>query len=153
MELELRSELLFSLEAEVEERQDIGETSFGRRRVYVVSGGTFVGTRLRGEILPGAGDWLVRGSDGTSELDVRATLRTDDGHLIYNHYRGIYYVSPEVRSRMNSGEDVAPSEYYFRTTPRFETGSKKYAWLNRTIAVGVGRVTERGIAYHVYRVL
>ncbi|GGT43202.1 DUF3237 domain-containing protein [Streptomyces chromofuscus] len=153
METELRTELLFTLEADVEERQDIGETAFGRRRVYMVSGGRFVGPMLRGELLPGAGDWLVRGSDGTSELDVRATLRTDDGHLIYNYYRGIYHVSPEVKARMDQGEEVSPSEYYFRTTPRFETGSEKYAWLNRTIAVGVGRKTTGGIAYHVYRVL
>ncbi|MFE1802434.1 MULTISPECIES: DUF3237 domain-containing protein [unclassified Streptomyces] len=151
--LELRTELLFELRAEVESRLDIGDTAFGRRRVYVVSGGTFSGPLLRGEILGGAGDWLVRGADGTSELDVRATLSTDDGELIYNHYRGIYHVPPEVKARMDGGEDVPPSTYYFRTTPRFETGSAKYGWLNRTVAVGVGRRTSTGIAYRVYRVL
>jgi Protein of unknown function (DUF3237) len=150
--LALSTEVLFDLEATVAARQDIGSTPFGRRRVYLVSGGRFVGARLRGEVLPGAADWLLRGADGTSEIDVRATLRTEDGHLVFVHYTGVYYAEPAVKERMDAGEQVAPTEYYFRTTPRFETGSAEYGWLNRVVAVGVGRRTGTGIAYRVYQV-
>jgi hypothetical protein len=65
-------------------------------------------------------------------------------------YRGIYIVTPEVRQRIRQGESVAPSEYYIRTTPFFETGAEQYGWLNRTVAVGVGRPTPTGVAYEVY---
>jgi len=64
------------------------------------------------------------------------------------------HAPPEVLGRMLEGErDIDPSEYYFRTTPVFETGSEKYGWLNRIISVGVGRRTETGVAYTVYEIL
>jgi len=101
-------------------------------------------------VLPGGGDWALQRADGVTMLDVRATLRTEDNHLIYMTYRGIYIVAPEVRQRVRQGATVDPSEYYIRTTPYFETGSELYGWLNRTVAVGVGRPTPTGVAYEVY---
>ena len=35
---------------------------------------------------------------------------------------------------------MPPVDYYFRTTPYFETSSQKCAWLNKIVAVGVGQV-------------
>ena len=51
------------------------------------------------------------------------------------------------------GEAVDPSEYYFRTTPVFETASEKYGWLNRLLAVGVGQFLPPGVAYKVDAIL
>lgn len=149
----LRSEPLFDLTADFEERYDVGPTAFGRRRVYRVANGRFDGPLLRGVLLPGAGDWVLKGADGTLELDVRATMRTDDDHLVYLHYRGVFAASAEVAARMDAGAPVGPEEYYYRTTPRFETGSTMYGWLNTVVAVGVGRRTDTGVAYRVHRVL
>ena len=59
--------------------------------------------------------------------------------LIYVSCHGILDMPSQVRQRIRSGEDVAPAEYYFRTSPVFETGSEKYSRLNRLVAVGVGR--------------
>lgn len=51
------------------------------------------------------------------------------------------------------GDELNPSEYYFRINPVFETSSPKYAWLNHTIAVGVGRIPAAGkVAYRVYAI-
>src|SRR5580658_3374988 len=51
----------------------------GTRLFDSVAQGRFEGERLRGEIVPGSGDWrLIRG-DGGMEVDARAILRTDDG--------------------------------------------------------------------------
>ena len=151
--LDLRTEFLFECEATISRVDAIGATPFGRRRVYWVSGGTFLGPRIRGDILPWGADWIVRGSDGTSEIDVRATLRTHDEALIYYYYRGIYYSSSAATSTSHQASLVEPSEFYFRITPRFETGSKKYGWLNRVVAVGVGEAEENRVAYRVYGVL
>jgi hypothetical protein len=57
-----------------------------------------------------------------------------------------------VRQRILKGQVVDPSEYYFRTTPFFETASEKYAWLNKLVAVGVGRRTRTGVVYSVYAI-
>ena len=50
-------------------------------------------------------------------------------------------------------EPVDPSEYYFRTAPMFETAAEQYAWLNRVLAVGIGRRTSRQVSYTIYAVL
>jgi hypothetical protein len=147
-----RLELIYeiTMDAEVD---DLGPTPLGRRRVVRVTGGTFTGPKLRGTVLPGGGDWLVERGDGTRALDVRITLRTDDGQLIYANYPGLFHGAPEVLARLARGEAVDPSEYYFRVAPLFETASEKYAWLNRVLAVGVGRRTSGQVGYRVYAVL
>ena len=55
--------------------------------------------------------------------------------------------------RLNRGETVDPSSYYFRTAPLFETGSDKYGWLNRIVAVATGHRLPQGPVYEVYEVL
>jgi hypothetical protein len=35
----------------------------------------------------------------------------------------------------------------------FETASEKYDWLNRIIAIGVGRRTRTQVGYRVYTIL
>lgn len=103
-------------------------------------------------ILPGGGDWLLARPDGAMQLDVRITLRTDDGSLIFVSYRGIFDIAPEIRQRILKGEPVSPSRYYFRITPVFETSSEKYGWLNRLITVGVGKRMAAGVAYNIFAV-
>ena len=139
-----------TMDAEVD---DLGSTPLGHRRVVRVTGGTFTGSKLRGTVLPGGGDWLVERRDGTRALDVRITLRTDDGHLIYAHYPGLFHGEPGVLERLMCGEIVDPSEYYFRVAPLFETASEKYGWLNRVLAVGVGQRTRGQVSYRVYAIL
>jgi len=133
----LRSEFLLDLQLDIGNAQTLGP-----RRIVPVTGGTFEGPNLRGTALPGGGDWLIARPDGASELNVRATLRTDDEQLIYLWYRGILYTPPQ-------GQGVL----YWRTTPVFETASPKYDWLNRIIAVGVGRRVPGKAAYRIYQIL
>ena len=52
--------------------------------------------------------------------------------------------------RINKGESVDRSEYYFRTTPIFETGAEKYKWLNQVIAVGIGTIGKDYVSYDIY---
>jgi hypothetical protein len=118
-----------------------------------VTGGTFAGPKLRGEVLPGGGDWLLKRPDGAMELHVRITLRTDDGHLICMSYRGFIFDSQEVLQRRARGEAVDPSQTYWRMVSFFETGSEKYAWLNQIMAVAVGRGGPAGPEYSLYAVL
>ena len=149
---ELQSEFLFDLKGTLEAPQSIGPTPAGERRIWYVKGGSFAGPRLKGEVLPGGGEWVLQRPDGVFQLDVRITLRTDDGALIYVSYRGILDASPEVMQRLRSGESVDPTEYYFRTTPVFETSAEAYRWLNRIVAVGVGKRTATGVEYAIHAI-
>ena len=150
----LKTKPLFDLQLNVPQIVDLGDTPMGRRRIATVAGGHFEGERLRGTVLaaPG-GDWLLLRPDGVLVLDVRLTLRTDDEALIYMAYRGLRHGPAEVMQRLNAGEPVDPSSYYFRMTPIFETASQRYAWLNGIVAVGVGRREPTGPVYQLHEVL
>ncbi|MDP6953160.1 MAG: DUF3237 domain-containing protein [Alphaproteobacteria bacterium] len=149
----IASRHLFDIQIGVEAPQSLGATPFGERRIVYLTGGSFEGERLKGRILPGGGDWLLGRNDGSLQLDVRLTLETDDKALIYMTYRGIRHGPEAVIARLNAGEQVDPSEYYFRTTPYFETAAERYAWLNTICAVGLGDRTPDGPRYAVWEVL
>lgn len=151
----VQTELLFEMLVELdrETAQRVGATSRGTRQIGYIKGGTFEGPQLKGEVLPGGGDWLLIRPDGVREPDVRLTLRTEDGHLIYMAYRGIFRIAPELLERIRQGEVVDPSAYYLRTTPIFETAAEKYGWLNQIVAVGIGIRTPTGLRYTVYTIL
>lgn len=54
--------------------------------------------------------------------------------------------------RLASGEVVDASEYYFRTTPIFETGSPDYKWLNGIVAIAAGERHADDVIITVYEV-
>lgn len=132
--------------------QPIGDTPFGHRITYIVGEGRFEGERLNGRILPGGGDWLVRGTDGLARLDVRKTFETDDQALIHVSYTGIYKFSDEITARLASGGDCEFGDTLFLTQVQFETGDPRYAWLNETLAIGEGRETRNGVEYRIFAV-
>ncbi|MEO8672356.1 MAG: DUF3237 domain-containing protein, partial [Tahibacter sp.] len=151
---ELKSRHLFDIAIELHPIQVLGKTPAGERRIIPVSGGSFTGDRLQGEILPHAGsDLLLTRADGSYQQDVRLALRTHDDALILMTYRGVRHSSPDVAARISAGEPVAPSEYYLRTAPFFETAAPHYAWLNTILAIGVGERTPTGATYHVFEIL
>ena len=151
---QLKSEFLFQIDITIAPPRPLGATPFGERRIVTVTGGSFEGPRLRGTVVPNSGgDWILVRADGATQLDVRVTLETDDGALIYMTYRGIRTGPAEVIERVNRGEPVDSSEYYFRTTPWFETGSEKYGWLNRIVCVALGERQATGPRYRVYQIL
>ena len=76
---EIRTRPLMKMIIAVAKPVVVGETPAGLRVNVEVTGGTFEGDRLKGEILGGGNDWIIRRPDGTAQLDVRRVLRTDDG--------------------------------------------------------------------------
>jgi hypothetical protein len=141
------------ISAELADPLVLSGVPLGTRCVVCGKHGTFSGPDLQGEVLPGGGDWVLLRQDGVMELDIRFTLQTDDKELIYMTCLGIFDMSPGVSQRVRAGDDVDPSEYYFRTSPRFETGSAKYSRLNRLIAVGVGKRTASGMVTDIFAIL
>jgi hypothetical protein len=117
---------------------ELGDAPLGCRRIISITGGRFDGERLSGRVLPGGADWQVIRSDGVAHLDARYTLQTEDGALIYVRNEGLRHGPAEVIRKLAAGEALDPSLYYMRTTPWFETGDVRYAWLNRVVCVGTG---------------
>lgn len=150
----LQSRPLFSLLIRLHPTIELGHTPAGERRVFPVSGGSFEGDRLTGEVSPLIGsDLLLLRSDGTCQQDVRLLLITDDQEQILMTYRGIRRASPHVDQRLSRGEIVDRSEYYLRTTPYFETSAPKYSWINSIVAVAQGGRIPGGVSYDVHEIL
>ena len=148
-----RLEYLLTFRADLKQAvADIGAVPGGTRRIFDVTGGHFYGPRLQGKILPSGGDWLLVGPDGVGRLDVRATFETQDNALIYVQYRGVVTFSEALVAALASGVETAFGDSYFMTTPRFESGDPRYAWLNSIVAVGQGRMLPNAVEYRVFEV-
>ena len=65
-----------SISAEVGELVNMGPAPLGERRMVAITGGTFEGPLLRGDVVGGA-DWQIARRDGVLELDARSALRED----------------------------------------------------------------------------
>ena len=146
----IATEYLMTLEAPLDPAfQPMGS----RLVVNVTPGGTVRGPKINGALIAPGGDWLYIMPDGSLRLDVRATIKTDDGELILVEYGGIIVPSKEVMDRFNKGEVIASKDEYFITAPRFTTASKKYAWLNHLQAVGkMVSVQKTKIKYDLFAV-
>lgn len=149
----MQSRRLMILQIAVVGPQKIGAVPHGTRVIAPIASGQFEGPRLRGKVLPGSGDWTLLRGDSVLELDLRVTLETDDGALIHMRSFGLRHGPPEVIAAIGRGEKVDPSTYYFRTTPRFETGHQKYAFLNRLLAVASGDRRPEGPIYTIDEIL
>ncbi len=141
------------LEATLAQPLDLGETARGHRRIVPLTGGTFTGPELNGRLLPGASaDWQIVLPDGTALGDIRYTLETDGGELLYVQSRGVRHGSAEVLGRLGRGEDVDASEYTFRTSTQIETAAPDLDWLNKGVFVSVGGRQSAGVVYETYLV-
>jgi hypothetical protein len=149
--LSLKTEFLFRMVLHAGTPQMAAAGGGKELRVIPVTGGTFEGPSLKGELIPGTtADWLRVEPDGTAHMDVRLVMRTEKGQHFYMQYSGVRSGPPEVLAKLGRGEAVAPSEYYFRIAVRFETSDPELAWLNRVLAVGVGQRPPAGPTYDVY---
>ena len=148
----LQSDHLMQMSADLSDPLVVPDGPVGTRRILYAKRGMFSGVKLRGDLLPGGGDWVLQRRDGIAELDIRFVLRTDDGQLIYVTCDGIFDISPEIRERIRTGGEIDPSEYYFRTAVTFETSADNYRWLNRLLAVGVGKRTPTGMTTEVFAI-
>lgn len=136
----MRSRPLMTLRLSTAPTQNIGAGPHGTRLTFPIVGGSFDGDRLRGKVLPGGDDWVIKRADGVLELDLRITLETEDGGLIHMTFEGIR-------------DDAAPEAPYFRTLPRFETADAKYSFLNRLLAVGSGEIGANGPVHLIEEIL
>ena len=102
-------ELVMTLRVEIAPALEVGEVGAGFRRVIPITGGSFEGPAIRGQVVPGGADWNLTRPDGVAEVWARYTLQTDDGVLL-----GV----------TNAGLIVPQSD------------GSLYAWLRRSIFVG-----------------
>lgn len=135
-ESSLPVEYLFTITANTANNTMIQGAPQGTRLIVAVTGGTFEGPKLKGTIDAPGGDWLTMRADGSAKLDVRLSLKTDDGAVILMTYNGI-----------GVNRD---GSFSIRTAPQFETGDERYSWLNNVQGVGIGAPGPGTVTYQIY---
>lgn len=154
----LKSEPLCCAAFEVGDILPLGPSPWTNRRVGYITGGRFEGERLKGDILPGGGNWpqSAVGPDGAAvgTFDARSVWKTDDGAIIYVAYTGRSHIPADVGEAFRDPAQpyVDPSRYKLHIAPVFETPDPRYAWLNTVLAVGVGERVAGGVRHYIYAI-
>ena len=141
---------LFELQGRIGSTTVIGQGPLGKRMIAELTGGSFSGERLSGQILSPGADWVIIDSAGYGHIDVRLTLATTDGAHIYMQYSGILEYTDKIRAAFADEGTTEFGDSYFVTQARFETGDARYSWLNTSVGVAEGRLLQGGVQYRVY---
>lgn len=129
-------EYLGTLRADIGTRTVVENGPQGTRTIAQMVGGSFEGPRVKASLQTPAGDWITNRADGSYRLDVRLTLKTNDGALILVTYNGVGQTTDKGAT--------------LRCAPLFETGDSRYSWLTRLQAVGVGERVGSTVSYDIY---
>lgn len=151
--IEYRLEHVMSYTAQLSEPELIGPVAEGIRVNIYVTGGKISGPKLSGKFRPVGADWLTIRRDGIGILDVRGTMETTDGALIYVAYIGTVDLGENGYEEFLQGKPPA-SGTPIRSSPRFHTSHRDYVWLNRLHCLGIGQASldRSEVAYDVYAV-
>ena len=130
----------------------VGPTPEGLRVNVYITGGEVTGPSLSGKFLPVGGDWLTIRPDGVGILDVRATIETHDGALVYLSYQGVGDLGEDGYQKFLDGQ--APTKFPLHCGPRAITSHSEYSWLNRIQLLNIGEadLSVPQAAYDVYAV-
>jgi hypothetical protein len=135
----------------VEAQFDWPPQAAGARVIFNVTGGTIQGPKINGTIVGPSGDWGMPMPDGSFRLDVRGTIKTNDGEFILTEYNGVVSASEEVSDRFSKGDIITAKDEYFLTAPTFTTASKNYDWLNKVQVVGkMVTSSTKGVKYDLF---
>lgn len=149
----LETRPLFIMTVQLAVARLVGAGPCGERRIINVLGGTFTGSRLSGDVLPGGADYQLVRPDGVAAIDARATLRTLRGDLVYLTATGMRHGAADVARRIEAGEHVDRAEYYFRECVLFETGAPQLDWLNRILTIATGRRERDSATLEIFEVM
>jgi hypothetical protein len=143
-----------SYRATLAEPEVIGPVAEGLRLNLYLTGGELLGPKIKGKVRPAGADWLTIRTDGIGVLDVRATLETDDGALIYTYYTGIADLGPDGYQNFLDGAPPPPEGIDLRICPSYQTSHPDYQWVNRACCIGVGKayLDRAEVSYDIYQV-
>jgi hypothetical protein len=149
----LHTKYVFSLAILVGAPIVAGDIGHGVRRVIPILGGEVFGEGIKGTIFPVGADFQVIRANGFTELEAKYAFEFDDGAIVYIENIGIRFGPKELLDRIAKGEIVDPTRIYFRSVPKFETGSEKYRWLMENLFIGVGARHPDRVEIDVHQVL
>jgi hypothetical protein len=149
----LETKYVFTITANIGGVTSAGEIGSGVRRIIPVTGGVVKGEGINGKVCAFGADFQIIRPNELIELEARYAFETDDGAVVYVENKGIRFGPLELLQKLKRGEPVDPRLIYFRTVPRFETGSEKYRWLMQNLFVGSAARHADCVVIDVHQVL
>ena len=110
------------------------------RQSWQVREATLKGTRIDAQLSATGLDWMQVSDDGFWRPDVRAQFETTDGAFIFMRYTGLVQQTKAFKKAAEDNLETKWDDQYMRLAISFDTGAKKYAWLNQSLFVAAGRV-------------
>jgi hypothetical protein len=153
MKPELSTRYVFTITAHIGEVTSAGDIGTGVRRIIPITGGEVRGEHVNGKVCAFGADFQIIRPNELIELEAKYAFETDDGAVIYVENRGIRFGPIELLQRLKRGEPVDPRLIYFRTVPKFETGSEKYRWLMESLFIGSAARHADRVVVEVHQVL
>jgi hypothetical protein len=153
MKPELSTRYVFTITAHIGEVTSAGDIGTGVRRIIPITGGEVRGEHVNGKVCAFGADFQIIRPNELIELEAKYAFETDDGAVIYVENRGIRFGPVELLQRLKRGEPVDPRLIYFRTVPKFETGSEKYRWLMQSLFIGSAARHADRVVVEVHQVL
>jgi hypothetical protein len=128
----------------------LGDSKRGYRQVIPITGGTFKGYNITGEVLPGGEDCQTVRPDGDIELSARYWLKTNDGYIIQVNNTAL----------MHNYMDGEKKQSYVKSVVDLEAPKNSpYDYLNHAIFIGtlniptLAKGEEPYVVIGVYRIL
>jgi hypothetical protein len=149
----LSTKFVFTITANIGSVVSAGDIGHGVRRIVPIIGGDVRGDDISGKVCAFGADFKIIRPNELIELEAKYAFETDDGAVIYVENRGIRFGPVELLQRLKRGEAVDPALIYFRTVPKFETGSEKYRWLMEYLFIGSAARHADRVVIDVHQVL
>lgn len=124
---DFKTEHIWDAKVKIANMINLGKSKRGIRRVIPITGGTFSGPKIKGEVLPGGEDWQLVRPDGDTELNARYLLKTSDGYIIQVINSVLIHVPKEGENK----------PFYAKSVIDLEAPSDSpYDYLNHAIHLG-----------------
>jgi len=126
-----KTEFIWEAKVKIANMINVGESKRGVRRVIPITGGTFAGTKIKGEVLSGGEDCQLVRPDGDTELNACYLLKTDDGYVI------------QVTNNALIHTDSTTNAFYCKSVLDLEAPKNcPYDYLNHAIFIGTLKMPE-----------
>lgn len=142
---------VMTIDVEVGDPIDVGETGKGHRLVIPITGGSVSG-KVSGTVLDAGADYQLFRLERPTKVDARYAFETDDGSAVYVRNEGLVHASADLGRELFSGEGVDSVGFYFRTNPTFETDDPDLSWLTEHLFVATVTSQPGGVRVIAYRV-
>jgi len=122
---DFKTEFMWDAKVKIANMINVGESKRGLRRVIPITGGTFAGPKIKGEVLPGGEDSQLVRPDEDTELNARYLLKTDDGYVI------------QITNNALIHTDTKTNAFYCKSVLDLEAPKNSpYDYLNHAIFIG-----------------